>query len=331
MRVMVTGALGYVGNVLCEALEREKIDFLKVDISLYHEISKSHIIRNYGDLESIELDGVDAVVHLGAISNDPMGNKYSALTEKVNYHGSCKLLEMVKSKRGVKKFVFASSCSNYGSVADGSKVNENSALSPQTAYANSKVNFEKYMSINADNSDNELIAFRFATACGPSQAMRTDLVLNNFVDSALRKGEIILNSSGSANRPLIDVEDMARFIIWGLRKPFRNGFEIYNAGFNENNINIRKLAEMVQAELKVKKLTFPDELINDNRSYAVSFDKISVASGYVSPIHTIQQSIHRLVDFYNFHGGWLAKTDPMLKADAFIRLAALPAVLHRLN
>ena len=197
----------------------------------------------FGDIREFPaelLDGVDAVVHLSAISNDPMGNKFEAVTGEINRDATVRIARLA-AERGVKSFVFASSCSMYG-YAEGGARKETDPTNPLTAYARSKIGSEKAMA-ELDRKGMLVTSLRFATACGMSDRLRLDLVLNDFVACAITSGEITVLSDGTPWRPLIDVEDMARAILWAIRrKPDKGGeFLAVNAGRDESNYQVREL------------------------------------------------------------------------------------------
>ena len=199
----------------------------------------------FGDIREFPaelVDGVDAVVHLSAISNDPMGNKFEAVTGEINRDATVRIARLAAERR-VKSFVFASSCSMYG-YAEGGARKETDPTNPLTAYARSKIGSEKAMA-ELDRKGMLVTSLRFATACGMSDRLGLDLVLNDFVACAITSGEITVLSDGTPWRPLIDVEDMARAILWAIRrKPDKGGeFLAVNAGRDEGNYQVRELAE----------------------------------------------------------------------------------------
>ena len=206
---------------------------------------------HFGDIRDFPpdlLDGVDAVVHLAAISNDPMGKEFEAVTEAINEKASIALAQMAQ-ERGVGTFVFASSCSIYG-AAEGSPRRETDPLNPLTAYARSKVAMEN--ALRSSNAGRMTVTcLRFATACGMSDRLRLDLVLNDFVASALATGEITVLSDGTPWRPLIDVADMARAIEWAIGRSSEHGgrFLVVNAGSQAGNYQVRDLAEVVSGRI----------------------------------------------------------------------------------
>ena len=215
MRILVTGSMGYVGPILTRHLRQKFPDaeligfdtaFFAHNLTGAPRLPESLLDRvHYGDIRNFPpelLDGVDVVVHLAAISNDPMGKEFEGVTEAINEKASVALAQMAE-QRGVGRFVFASSCSIYG-AAEGRPKRESDSLNPLTAYARSKVAMEN--ALRASNAGEMTVTcLRFATACGMSDRLRLDLVLNDFVASALATGEITVLSDGTPWRPLIDV------------------------------------------------------------------------------------------------------------------------------
>lgn len=323
MKVLITGSLGYVGSVLSQYLISNGIETLGLDLSIFHErsASKSFVLKKFSQINNDDLRGVDVVIHLAGISNDPIGNKFETLTHEINFNDSCILFDRVMRMGSIKKFIFASSCSNYGVVKQNLKVDEEAILQPQTAYSKSKVDFENYLKSKSNLSDMQIICFRFATACGPSPSMRTDLVLNSFVDSALRNNQILLTSNGMAYRPLIDVLDMARFMMWGIQVDNMEKYSVFNAGYDVNNFKIIDLAKKVQFKFPGSVIIFSEDAVSDNRSYTVDFDKIKKATGFDKPLRTIDQSVDSLVNLFNTSSmSWIGSDMPKLKKSALKRL-----------
>mgnify|MGYP003575084708 FL=1 len=255
-------------------------------------------IQLFGDVRNLPLDvleGVDAVVHLAAISNDPMGSRFEAITLDVNYKSSIRLATMAK-EAGVKSFVFASSCSMYGAAEDAAKT-EQSTLNPLTAYARSKVFTEKELEPLADDSFT-VTCLRFATACGMSNRLRLDLVLNDFVAGAVATGKINILSDGSPWRPLIHVKDMARAIEWAIDRGQSNGgaFLAVNTGSNEWNYQVKELAEVVTEIIPGTKVTLNEAAPPDKRSYRVNFDLYRSLAPNHQPIYTLRKAIEELRD-----------------------------------
>ncbi len=203
----------------------------------------------YGDVRdvaSLDLTRYDAVVQLAAISNDPMGNRFQAVTLDINQNTTVSLAQAAAAA-GVKNFVFASSCSVYG-IADGAARKETDPLNPITAYAKSKIGAERELA--EIDTGMVVTCLRFATACGMSDRLRLDLVLNDFVACALGQGQITVLSDGSPWRPLIDVADMARAIDWAIDRPASAGgrYLAINAGSDDRNYQVRDLANAVAEE-----------------------------------------------------------------------------------
>jgi nucleoside-diphosphate-sugar epimerase len=230
--------------------------------------------QEFGDVRRIPpklLAGIDAVVHLAAISNDPMGNLYEAVTMEINHLAGIELARQAKAA-GVRAFVFASSCSVYGMGGDEAKT-ETAPVNPLTAYARSKMASEHDLAPLAD-AGFVVTCLRFATACGWSDRLRLDLVLNDFVASAVTTGEISILSDGTPWRPLIHVRDMARAIEWALGRRVAQGgaFLAVNAGSDEWNYRVGELAEAVAAALPGTSVRVNPAAAVDRRSYRVDFD-----------------------------------------------------------
>ncbi|HYH15258.1 MAG TPA: SDR family oxidoreductase, partial [Flavisolibacter sp.] len=255
-------------------------------------------IQLFGDVRNLPLsvlEGVDAIVHLAAISNDPMGSRFETVTLDVNYKSSIRLAKMAK-EAGVKSFVFASSCSMYGAAEDAAKT-EQSSLNPLTAYARSKVFTEKELEPLADDSFT-VTCLRFATACGMSNRLRLDLVLNDFVAGAVATGKINILSDGSPWRPLIHVKDMARAIEWAVGRKNTNGgaFLAVNTGSNEWNYQVKELAQAVTEVIPGTTVTLNEAAPPDKRSYRVNFDLYKSLAPDHQPLYTLKKAIEELRD-----------------------------------
>ncbi|WP_198172530.1 NAD-dependent epimerase/dehydratase family protein [Hymenobacter ginkgonis] len=239
------------------------------------------------------LAGVDALVHLAAISNDPMGNAYEAVTMEINHRAGIALARQAKAA-GVRAFVFASSCSIYGMGGEDAKT-ETSGVNPLTAYARSKVASEQDLAPLADD-DFVVTCLRFATACGWSDRLRLDLVLNDFVASAVATGEISILSDGTPWRPLIHVRDMARAIEWAIGRAAANGghFLAVNAGSAEWNYRVKELAEAVAAALPGTRVHVNPAAAPDLRSYRVDFRLFAQLAPGHQPQHSLAATIAEL-------------------------------------
>ena len=252
----------------------------------------------YGDVRNFPneiIKDIDSIIYLAAISNDPMGNEFEKVTKDVNYSSAVKIAEIAK-KEGVRNYVFASSCSVYGFADDGMRT-EKSDLNPLTAYAKSKINAEKDLELLADSNLN-VTCLRFATACGFSPRLRLDLVLNDFVASAVTNGKIEILSDGTPWRPLIHVKDMARAIDWAINRNSSNGdyFLALNAGSNNWNYQIKELAEGVKKVLPNVDIDVNKAAVPDNRSYKVDFSLFNQLAPDFFPIVSLEDAVKDLVE-----------------------------------
>ena len=284
MKVLVTGNLGFVGNVLSENLLKEDNDVVGFDSDFYPQgfLGKinSNILQIKKDLRHIsinDLKGVDVICHLAGLSNDPLGEINPNLTYQINQLATIKLAKLAK-EAGVTRFIFSSSCSSYGANDD--EVNEDSPLAPLTAYAKSKVNSEKEILLLNDSKFN-VTNLRSATAYGLSNCIRLDLVVNNLTCSAFTTKQVKLLSDGTSWRPLVHVDDMSNAFISVLKSPTDkiNG-ETFNVGSNEENYTVREIAEKVEKIVLNSKITYGDNASKDERSYRVNFNKIKNKLGY---------------------------------------------------
>lgn len=278
MKVLVTGNLGYVGSVLSEMLSISGFQIIGCDTSFYpQEFLRKQpldIIQIKKDIRNIslnELKGFNAICHLAALSNDPLGEINPSLTYDINYSSTIRLAKLAKEAR-VERFIFSSSCSSYGANDD--IVNENSPLAPLTAYAKSKVNSEKELLLLNDDKFN-VTNLRSATAYGLSDSLRLDLVVNNLTGSAFTTQKVKLLSDGTSWRPLIHVEDMARAFISVLSSNSDKIYgEIFNVGNNDDNYTVREIAEKIQKIVPDSEITYGENVSKDARSYRVDFNKI---------------------------------------------------------
>ena len=250
----------------------------------------------FGDVRDFParlLDGVDAVVQLAAVSNDPMGNRFQDVTEAINHRSSVQIAEMAR-EAGVRNYVFASSCSVYGAGSDKPR-REQDEVNPLTAYARSKIDTEKALD-RIDLGDMIVTNLRFATACGMSDRLRLDLVLNDFVACALANRNITVLSDGTPWRPLIDVADMARAIDWAVTRTAGNGGRklTVNVGSDTWNYQVRDLAQAVADLVPGTEVSINTQAQPDKRSYRVDFGLYtSLAPDHVPQV-TLNQSIEAL-------------------------------------
>jgi nucleoside-diphosphate-sugar epimerase len=306
MKILVVGNMGYVGPSVVRRLRLSYPDvpIIGFDMGYFgHCLTTSDMLpecrvdmQYFGDLRKFPqhlLEDVQAVVQLAAISNDPMGKQYEEVTYDVNYRSSVQLARMAK-EAGVKAFVFPSSCSVYGS-SDGTAKTENSKVDPLTAYAKSKVMAEQELGSLADQSLS-ITCLRFATACGMSDRLRLDLVLNDFVANAVVSRAIDVLSDGSPWRPLIHVMDMARAIDWAVARTSANGgqFLTVNVGSDEWNYQVKDLAGAVMNLLPEVKLSINPNAQPDKRSYRVSFQRYKELAPLHQPLMSLTDVIAEL-------------------------------------
>ena len=306
MKILIVGNMGYVGPVLTRHLRRAYPDAFLIgfDAGLFAHclIGSSPLPEIYldrqifGDIRRIDktvLEGVDAVVNLAAISNDPMGNRFEEATLAINYKAAVDLAALAK-RAGVQTYVFASSCSVYGCAEEGAK-QESSKLDPLTAYAKSKVRAEEELVLMADERFT-VTCLRFATACGMSDRLRLDLVLNDFVAGALIHKKIVVMSDGSPWRPLINVKDMARAIEWGITRLAEEGGNglVVNVCSNEWNCQIKDLANAVAQTIPGVEVSINKNAQPDKRSYRVSSDLFQQLAPKFQPLSDLRSTILEL-------------------------------------
>jgi nucleoside-diphosphate-sugar epimerase len=281
MKILVTGTEGYLGCLLAGVLMREGHEVTGIDTGYYQQgwlyngldLSPKTLVKDLRNITAEDLTGVEAIVHMAELSNDPLGQLAPNITFDVNHKGTVRLADLAR-ENGVKRFVYMSSCSVYG-VATEPVVNELSAINPQTAYAECKALVERDLKPMA--TDDFIPTFmRNSTAFGASPRQRFDLVLNNLMGLAWTTKEITMTSDGTPWRPLVHALDIAKAISCVLAAPADvvSG-EVFNVGSNEQNYQVREIAEIVAEQVPGCSLSFGDGA--DNRSYKVNFDKIHKA------------------------------------------------------
>jgi nucleoside-diphosphate-sugar epimerase len=282
MKVLLTGNKGYIGSVMAPILMRAGHEVHGYDSELYRHghyapggpIPLVPTTRaDVRDMTTADLRGFDAVIHLAALSNDPLGNLNPDVTYDINYKGSVHVAETAK-KAGVKRFLFASSCSNYG-IAGSDMIAEDGELRPVTPYGVSKVMAEREISRLADG-DFSPTYLRPATAYGLSPMLRFDIVLNNLVAWAVTEGQIFLKSDGTPWRPIVHVQDISKAFLATLEAPREKVHnEAFNVGKTDHNYQVRDIAGIVAEIVPDCVLGYAEDAGPDPRSYRVSFDKIA--------------------------------------------------------
>ena len=281
MTVLVTGNLGYIGSVLTPFLKRRGYEVRGLDSGLFADCTvtvaqapDAQIFRDIRDVEMADLEGVDGVIHLAGLSNDPLGELDGSLTQAINYEGTVRLAELAR-RAGVLRFVYASSQSMYGISATGQALDEDlSEKNPLTAYARTKWEAElALMSMRA--SGFEVTAFRPSTVFGASPRLRCDIVFNNFVACAFTTGAIEIKSDGTPRRPAVHILDVCQAFVAGLEADadLVDG-RAFNVGVADGNYTVRELALAAQASVPGSTLVFTGEHGSDSRTYTVGFDRI---------------------------------------------------------
>ena len=287
MRVLVTGHLGYIGTVLVPALVDAGHEVVGLDSDLYRACTFGdpaairpvpELIMDLRDVTVDDLDGFDAVIHLAALSNDPLGDLDPGLTFDINHRGSVRLAQLAR-EAGIERFLFSSSCSNYG-ASGGALLDETAELRPVTPYGESKVLVERDVALLATDSFTPVF-LRNATAYGVSPRFRFDIVLNNLVAWGYATGSVLLKSDGSPWRPIIHIEDISRAFLLALDAPagLVRG-EAFNVGSTDENYQIRDLATIAADTVPGCTIEIAAGASPDTRNYRVDCGKIARTLGY---------------------------------------------------
>lgn len=329
MNVLVTGHTGYIGAVLVPMLLRANHEVTGLDTDFFDgcdfndEIVDVPAIRkDLRDVTVSDFTGFDAVLHLAALSNDPLGDLDPECTYEINHRASVRLAELAKNA-GVSRFLFSSSCSLYGLAAGAEFLTENAAFNPVTPYGESKVLVERDVSRLADNSFSPSY-LRNSTAYGVSPRLRADLVVNNLVGFAYTTGEVLIASDGTPWRPLVHVEDICRAFITILEAPrdvIHN--QAFNVGRTEENYQVRDIAKMVEEIVPGSRVKYAEGGGPDLRCYRVNCDKIARTLSEFRPQWTVRRGIEQLYHAYKDHG----LTYQEFTGTRYIRLKHLTSLL----
>ena len=325
MRVLVTGHLGYIGTVMTPMLLAEGFEVVGLDSDLYRRctfcdglVEVPNINKDIRDIELDDLKGFDAMCHLAGLSNDPLGDYNPDLTYEINHKASVRLAELAK-QAGIRRFVFSSSCSNYG-MAGEEMLNEESPFNPATPYGESKVWTERDVSALADDNFSPTF-LRNATAYGVSPRLRFDLVLNNLVAWAFTTGKIMMKSDGSPWRPIVHIRDIALAFIAVLGAPkelIHN--QAFNVGVTEDNLQIRDIANIVGETVPNCHVEFADGASPDKRCYKVNCDRLPQVLPSFKPQWNARRGAKELYEAYKKHGVTLDEFEgPRYKRIAHIR------------
>jgi nucleoside-diphosphate-sugar epimerase len=309
MKVLVTGHLGYIGTRLTPWLLDRGHIVLGLDSDLYRRCTYGSeaairkvplVAHDVRDVAVADLEGIDAVIHLAALSNDPLGDLDPKLTYEINHHASIRLALLAK-QAGVKRFVFSSSCSNYGAAGGDALLDEEAELQPVTSYGISKVLVERDVS-KLSNDDFSPTYLRNATAYGVSPRMRFDIVLNNLTAWAFTSGEVLLKSDGSPWRPLVHIEDIARAFLAVLEAPREAVHDqAFNIGSTNENYQMRELAEIVVETVPGSRVSFASGASSDLRNYRVNCDKAASVLGFKTE-WDVQRGARELYEAYRAIG-----------------------------
>lgn len=332
MKVLVTGNNGYIGSMLTRILVEKGHQVTGLDINYYAgcEFNKVHfppikqINKDVREVSKRDLENIDAIIHLAALSNDPLGEFDARLTDVINYQATVMIANLARES-GIRRFIYASSCSMYG-IAGEDAVGEDSPLAPVTAYAVSKVKSEEALSKMADD-DFSPVLLRAGTTYGIAPMLRCDLVVNNLVGWAFTTGKIRIMSDGTPWRPTIHVQDLSHAYVACLEAPIdiiHN--EAFNVGQNKENYQIRDIASVVEGIVPGCKVEYTYEHGADSRTYRVSFDKISTKlRGIFTPEWHIEKGVREIYEAYKAHG----LTYEEFTGNKYIRLNQLKKLLQQ--
>ena len=329
MNILLTGHNGYIGSILLIKLLTEGYnvsgfdnDYFS-DCKLFDPNSKiNYLNKDIRCVNPEDLFEIDAVIHLAALSNDPLGELNPHLTDEINHRSSIKLAKAAKSA-GVKRFLFSSSCSIYGQSDSDSMVDENSILNPLTEYAKSKVKTEEELSKLADDSFSP-VYLRNATAYGLSPRLRTDVVVNNLTCWAYTTGSIKLMSDGTSWRPLVHVDDISNTFCEILKSPIKAIHnQAFNVGENNQNYTVKQIAEIVTDCIPNSKIEYSPSATTDNRTYRVDFSKIHSSLPNLQHNWTVEKGVDQLIQAFAKFG----MTKKEFLSSKFIRLSRLQELI----
>jgi nucleoside-diphosphate-sugar epimerase len=307
VRVLVTGHKGFIGTVMVPLLLDAAIEVVGMDTDYYADCTYQGPVadvpetaRDIRDVEAGDVEGFDAIIHLAALSNDPLGDFDPELTYDVNHRATIHLARLARLV-GVRRFLFSSSCSNYGAAGD-DVLTESASFNPVTPYGISKVRAEQELAELADD-DFSPVLLRSASAYGVSPRLRCDLVLNNLTAWAVATGRVHIKSDGTPWRPLVHVEDISRAFLAALQAPREavHG-QAFNVARHDGNYRIRELAEIVHETVPGCEVEFASDASPDTRNYRVDASKILAGLPGFTPQWTAHDGARQLYEAFAEHG-----------------------------
>lgn len=331
--ILLTGNLGYIGTVMTGTLRRAGyrvvgLDSGWFDRNLFAPIPDEmqpdmQILKDIRTVNAKDLDGIDAVVHLAGLSNDPLGEINPGLTDEINHLATVRLGRLCK-EAGCGRFVFASSCSIYGIANTDSAVDEEGALSPITAYAKAKVDAERGLAAMADNRFHPVF-MRNATVYGVSARLRLDLVVNNLLAYAYLTGEVSILSDGTPWRPIVHIEDFSQAFLAALEAPSgKVHAQAFNVGLNSENYQVKEIARVVQQAVPGSRVKILNTTGSDERSYRVEFSKIRNALPGFQPRWDLPRGIEQLLEAYRKYG--LTRED--FESNKYFRIRSMKSLME---
>jgi len=308
-KVLITGVSGYIGSVLSAVLHAEGYEVIGLDCNYYEGClvpscsmpTVTLIKKDIRDIAIQDLEGIYAVIHLSALSNDPLSEMNPQLTDSINAQASYTLAQLAK-QAGVERFIFSSSCSVYGIATDSNPITETHGINPLTAYAQAKAKVEKDIAPLASDTFHPIF-MRNATVYGMSPMLRLDLVVNNLVAAAFTTGKISILSDGTPWRPLIHVRDLSNAFSAMLKAPVsRIHNQTFNVGRINENYQVKEIADEVQRNVPDCTVEILRQTGGDDRSYRVDFSRINSMLSDFTPQYDIKKGIIELYHAYKEMG-----------------------------
>ena len=307
--ILVTGNDGYLGTVMTKFLQEHSYKVVGLDCKYYKACefypADAHpfkqITKDIRDISKKDLEGITTIIHLAALSNDPLGELNPILTYEINYLASIKLAKLAK-KRGIQRYIFASSCSLYGIARNDKPLTEEGKLNPITSYAKAKVKAEKEISKLADDNFHPVF-MRNSTIFGLSPILRLDLVVNNLVAWAYLTGKVAIMSDGTPWRPVVHVEDICRAYMAILEAPIEKIHnQAFNVGINDENYQVKDIAKQVAKIVPNCHVEILNKTGSDERTYRVEFSKIRETLPQFKPVWNLKKGIEELYQTYKCFG-----------------------------